>query len=86
MDNIVGGAEGVDSWYSPPSMADKMRIKGAASEPIVKAKVAAVNIEHDEPCAITASQSKNGKNCKHLVTLHLQISLYTIIKKRRSVN
>ena len=51
----------LDSRYSPPPAADKMRVKGAAFEPSLKAKVAAADTEGDDVCAIASSQPKNGK-------------------------
>lgn len=41
-----------------------MRVKGAAFEPLIKAKIAATDTEGDDVCAITTSQAKNNKNSK----------------------
>ena len=54
----------LDSRYSPPPAADKMRVKGAAFETPLKAKVAVVDTEGDDVCAIASSQPKNNKNGK----------------------
>ena len=54
----------LDSRYSPSPTADKMRVKGAAFKPPLKAKSAAADTEVDDTCAATTAQQNNNKNSK----------------------
>ena len=57
----------LDSRYSPPPTADKMRVNEAAFEPSLKAKISAVDTEGDDIYALTTSKSKNSTNKKHQI-------------------
>ena len=53
----------LDSRYVPPPPPEKMRVRGAAFEPSVKSKVAAVEAEDAGVAATTSGQGKvGGKN------------------------